>query len=71
MTPACTCIDTAFPLCSGGGTSDRQNGAAPGPDVGLDDFEALLASVGIPTGLAGNYQIVADLTLTTCKAIAY
>ena len=31
----------------------RQNGAAPGPDIGLDDdFEALLASVGIPTGLA-------------------
>lgn len=36
---------------AGGG--DRQNGAAPGPDVGLDDFEALLASVGIPTGPAG------------------
>ena len=25
----------------------------PGPDAGLDDFEALLASVGIPTSLTG------------------
>ena len=50
-----------------GGGGDQRNGAAPAPDVGLDDFEALLASVGIPTSLAGKQNMTANCRTSTAS----